>query len=264
MEIQFKVEIMKAIDLSGKKALITGSSRGIGRATAHFFAEAGAEVAIHYRSNFQAAAEAGQEIEARGGKCLLVEADLASKKDVERMVSRCLEAWETIDILVNNAGIWTYGEMGRMSEETWRETMAINLDGVFYATNAVVPIMKKNKKGWIVNVASTAAIRGEAFHSHYAASKGALVALTKSLAVELAPDNILVNCVAPGWVETEMNTEVFSDAEFKERVRQSIPLKRIPDPEDVAGPILFLVSDMARHITGETLNVNGGAVLIGG
>jgi len=142
--------------------------------------------------------------------------------------------------------------------------MAINLDGVFYATNAVVPIMKKNKQGWIVNVASTAAIRGEAFHSHYAASKGALVALTKSLAVELAPDNILVNCVAPGWVETEMNTEVFSDAEFKERIRQSIPLKRIPDPEDVAGPILFLVSDMARHITGETLNVNGGAVLIGG
>lgn len=255
---------MKAIDLSGKKALITGSSRGIGRATALFFAEAGAEVAIHYKSNFQAAAETGQEIKARGGKCLLVEADLASKKDVERMVSRCLEAWETIDILVNNAGIWTYGEMGGMSEETWRETMAINLDGVFYATNAVVPIMKKNKQGWIVNVASTAAIRGEAFHSHYAASKGALVALTKSLAVELAPDNILVNCVAPGWVETEMNTEVFSDAEFKERIRQSIPLKRIPDPEDVAGPILFLVSELARHITGETLNVNGGAVLIGG
>jgi len=255
---------MKAIDLSGKKALITGSSRGIGRATANFLAEAGAEVTIHYKKNVQAAVEAGQEIEARGGKYLLVQADLASKKDVERMVSGCLEVWGTIDILVNNAGIWTYGEMGSMSAETWRETMAINLDGVFYATNAVVPVMKKNRRGWIVNVASTAAIRGEAFHSHYAASKGALVALTKSLAVELAPFNILVNCVAPGWVETEMNTEVFSDAEFKERIRQSIPLKRIPDPEDVAGPILFLVSELARHISGETLNVNGGAVLIGG
>jgi len=255
---------MKAIDLSGKKALITGSSRGIGRATANFLAEAGAEVTIHYKKNVQAAVEAGQEIEARGGKYLLVQADLASKKDVERMVSGCLEVWGTIDILVNNVGIWTYGEMGSMSAETCRETMAINLDGVFYATNAVVPVMKKNRRGWIVNVASTAAIRGEAFHSHYAASKGALVALTKSLAVELAPFNILVNCVAPGWVETEMNTEVFSDAEFKERIRQSIPLKRIPDPEDVAGPILFLVSELARHITGETLNVNGGAVLIGG
>jgi len=255
---------MKAIDLSGKKALITGSSRGIGRATANFLAEAGAEVTIHYKNNVQAAVEAGQEIEARGGKYLLVQADLASKKDVERMVSRCLEVWGAIDILVNNGGIWTYGEMGSMSEETWRETMAINLDGVFYTTNAVVPVMKKNGRGWIVNVASTAAIRGEAYHSHYAASKGALVALTKSLAVELAPFNILVNCVAPGWVETEMNTEVFSDAEFKERIRQSIPLKRIPDPEDVAGPILFLVSELARHISGETLNVNGGAVLIGG
>jgi 3-oxoacyl-[acyl-carrier protein] reductase len=124
--------------------------------------------------------------------------------------------------------------------------------------------MKKQGQGWIVNVASTAAVRGEPFHSHYAASKGALLALTKSLAVELALANIRVNCVAPGWVDTDMCTEVFADPEFREKVRQSIPLKRIPPPEDIAGPILFLVSDLAVHITGEILNVNGGSVLCGG
>jgi len=255
---------MSTINLKGKKALVTGGSRGIGRATARLLAESGAEVAIHYKSNLAAALGVRQEIEARGGKGLVVQADMASQREVTRMVTDCLKAWGSIDILINNAGIWTFGEMGSMTEETWRETMAVNLDGVFYATNAAVPAMKKSRRGWIVNVASTAAVRGEAFHSHYAASKGALVAMTKSLAVELAPYNILVNCVAPGWVETEMNTEVFKDPDYKEKIRQSIPLKRIPDPEDIAGPILFLVSDLARHITGETLNVNGGAVLAGG
>jgi 3-oxoacyl-[acyl-carrier protein] reductase len=255
---------MSTINLKGKKALVTGGSRGIGRATARLLAESGAEVAIHYKSNLAAALGVRQEIEARGGKGLVVQADMASQREVTRMVTDCLKAWGSIDILINNAGIWTFGEMGSMTEETWRETMAVNLDGVFYATNAAVPAMKKSRQGWIVNVASTAAVRGEAFHSHYAASKGALVAMTKSLAVELAPYNILVNCVAPGWVETEMNTEVFKDPDYKEKIRQSIPLKRIPDPEDIAGPILFLVSDLARHITGETLNVNGGAVLAGG
>ena len=121
--------------------------------------------------------------------------------------------------------------------------------------------MKKNKKGGIINVSSTAAVRGEAFHSHYAASKGAVVSLTKSLAVELAAYNIRVNCVAPGWVDTDMCFEVFGDPGFREQVQESIPLKIIPPPEDIAGPILFLASDLSRHITGEVLNVNGGSVL---
>lgn len=254
----------RIIDLTGKRALITGGSRGIGRATAILLAEAGADVAIHYRNNDQAAFEVKKIVEEKGRECLVLKAEISKKDEVERMVKSCLDRWGRIDILVNNAGIWTYGEMGNLPEEVWRETMAVNLDGVYYVTNAVVPWMKKQKQGWIVNVASTAAVRGEAFHSHYAASKGALVSLTKSLAVELAPDNIRVNCVAPGWVETDMCTEVFSDPEFKERVRQSIPLKRIPPPEDIAGPILFLVSDLAVHITGEILNVNGGSVLCGG
>ncbi len=252
------------IRLDGKKALITGGSRGIGRATALLLAEAGADVAIHYQKNETAAGEVKKQVEARGREALICRAEISSQVEVNNMVAKVGEHWGRIDILINNAGIWTYGEMGNMAEEVWRETMAVNLDGVFYATNAVVPWMKKNKQGWIVNVASTAAIRGEAFHSHYAASKGALLALTKSLAVELAIHNIRVNCVAPGWVDTDMCTEVFSDPEFREKVRQSIPLKRIPPPEDIAGPILFLVSDLALHITGEILNVNGGSVLCGG
>ncbi|MDI6699387.1 MAG: 3-oxoacyl-ACP reductase family protein [Candidatus Saccharicenans sp.] len=252
------------IRLDGKKALVTGGSRGIGKATAVLLAEAGADVAVHYQKNEPAAREVVQKIEAAGRQGLLCRAEISSRQEVERMVATIGEKWGRIDILVNNAGIWTYGEMGNMTEEVWRETMAVNLDGVFFATNAVVPWMKKNRQGWVVNVASTAAVRGEALHSHYAASKGALLALTKSLAVELAPYNIRVNCVAPGWVDTDMCTEVFSDPEFREKVRQSIPLKRIPPPEDIAGPILFLVSDLALHITGEILNVNGGSVLCGG
>jgi 3-oxoacyl-[acyl-carrier protein] reductase len=148
-----------------------------------------------------------------------------------------------------------------MDSSVWKETMEVNLDSIFYMCNAVVPCMKSRGRGWIINVASTAGVRGEAFHSHYAATKGALLALTKSLAVELAPHNILVNCVAPGWVDTDMCAEVFKDPAFKESIRQSIPLKRIPTAEDIAGPILFLASDLARHITGAVINVNGGSVL---
>jgi len=257
-------EEAKMIDLKGKKALVTGGSRGIGRATAILLAAAGADVAVHYRVSERAAFGVKKIIEEKGRDCLLLKAEISRKEEVDQMVKACIERWSSIDILVNNAGIWTYVQMGEMPEEVWRETMAINLDGAYYVINAVVSSMKKRKKGWIVNVASTAAIRGEAFHSHYAASKGALVSLTKSLAVELAPYDIRVNCVAPGWVETDMCTEAFSDPEFKEKVRQSIPLKRIPLPEDIAGPILFLVSDLAVHITGEVLNVNGGSVLSGG
>ncbi len=252
------------IKLEGKTALITGASRGIGRATAILLAEAGAKVAVHYQKNDQAAAEVKKMLEEKGQECLLVRAEISRRQEVEQMVEKVLEQWGQIDILVNNAGIWTYGEIGAMPEAVWRETMAVNLDGVYYVTNAVVPHMKKQKQGWIVNVASTAAVRGEAYHSHYAATKGAIISLTKSWAVELAPHNIRVNCVAPGWVETDMCLEVFSDPEFKEKVKQSIPLKRIPPPEDIAGPILFLVSPLAVHITGEVLNVNGGSVLCGG
>jgi 3-oxoacyl-[acyl-carrier protein] reductase len=251
------------IDLTGKKALITGGSRGIGRATAILFAEAGSDVAFSYRRQEKAALEVKAAIEARGRKCLALRAEISKEEEVKRIVETIIGNWGRVDILVNNAGIWTYLEIGSGDARAWKETMAIDLDSIYYFTDAVVPHMKKQGRGWIINVGSTAGIRGEAFHSHYAATKGALNALTKSWAVEFAPYNIRVNLVAPGWVETDMCTEVFSDPAFKESVRQSIPLKRIPPPEDIAGPILFLASDLARHITGAIINVNGGSVLSG-
>ncbi|MFQ6108286.1 MAG: SDR family NAD(P)-dependent oxidoreductase [Candidatus Aminicenantales bacterium] len=249
------------IRLEGKKALITGASRGIGRATAILFAEAGADVAINFRIHREAAEETKRQIEKRGREALLLQADLARREEINRMVEKLIDKWGQIDILVNNAGIWTYGEMGNMDDSIWSETMKINLDGVFRTCNAVVPFMKEKRKGGIINVSSTAGVRGEAFHSHYAASKGALIAFTKSLAVELAPYNIRVNCVAPGWVDTDMCAEVFQDPDFRQRVEESIPLRRIPSSEDIAGPILFLASDLARHISGEVLNVSGASVL---
>jgi 3-oxoacyl-[acyl-carrier protein] reductase len=251
------------IDLTGKTALITGGSRGIGRATAILMARAGADVAVGYQANEDAARSVRDEIERLGRRCLPLRADISKEAEVRSAVERLAREFGRIDILVNNAGIWTYLEIGSGDAAAWKETMAVNLDSVFYFTDAVVPHMKRQGGGRIINVGSTAGIRGEALHSHYAATKGAVQALTKSWAAEFAASGILVNCVAPGWVDTDMCTEVFGDAAFKERVRQSIPLKRIPPPEDIAGPIVFLASDLSRHITGAIINVNGGSVLCG-
>jgi 3-oxoacyl-[acyl-carrier protein] reductase len=249
------------IRLDGKKALITGGSRGIGRAAAILFAKAGADVAINFVNKEQAALEVTEKVNKLGMECLALKADISQKDQAEQLAGILLSRWKKVDILVNNAGIWTYGEIGNMDSAIWYETMQLNLDAVFFLCNALVPVMKENKEGWIVNVSSTAGVRGEAFHSHYAASKGAIISFTKSLAAELAPFGIWVNCVAPGWVDTDMCEEVFRIPGFRKKVEDSIPLKRIPPPEDIAGPILFLASDLARHITGEVINVNGGSVL---
>ena len=251
------------IDLTGKKALITGGSRGIGRAAAILFAKAGADIAFTYRRQEKAALEMKASLDGMGRRCLALKAEISNEAEVRRVVEEIIRAWGRIDVLINNAGIWTYLEIGSGDTKAWKETMEVNLDSVYYFTDAVIPHMKKQKRGGIINVGSTAGIRGEALHSHYAATKGALNALTKSWAVEFAPYNIRVNLVAPGWVDTDMCSEVFSDPAFKESVRQSIPLKRIPPAEDIAGPILFLASDLARHITGAIINVNGGSVLSG-
>jgi 3-oxoacyl-[acyl-carrier protein] reductase len=249
------------ISLERKKTLITGGSRGIGAETAILFAKAGSDVAISYASRKYAAEEVQDEVHSLGRECLAYQADFSKKNEVLKMVENILEKWGHIDVLVNNVGIWTYGEMGCMEEKVWRETIKVNIDSIFYVCNAVVPSMKTRRRGWVVNVSSTAGVRGEAYHSHYAASKGAVIALTKSLAAELASFGIRVNCVAPGWVDTDMCAEVFTDKNFRKEVEKSIPLQRIAAPEDIAGPILFLASDLARHITGEVLNVNGGSVL---
>ena len=251
------------IDLQGKKAFVTGGSRGIGQATALLLVQAGCDVAINYLEREDMAIKVKDLVKDIGRECLTYKMNLAQKEDIFEAVENIIEHWGHIDILVNNAGIWTYGEVGHMKDEVWEETIKINLNGVYSLCSAVVPHMKKRRQGWIVNVSSTAGVRGEAFHSHYAASKGALIAFTKSLAVELAPSGIRVNCVSPGWVDTDMCTESFSNPEFRRTVEESIPLKRIPDPVDIAGPILFLTSDLAKHITGENLNVNGGAILCG-
>lgn len=249
------------ICLDGRKALVTGGSRGIGKATAILFAKAGADVAINFQHREQAAEEVKGIVSGLGKECLTLRADISQKDQAEGLARDILNVWGRIDILVNNAGIWTYGEMGKMDVSVWEETMRLNCDAVFFLCNAVVPIMKVQKEGLIINVSSTAGVRGEAFHSHYAASKGAIISFTKSLASELAPEGVRVNCVAPGWVDTEMCEEVFRIPGYRKKVEETIPLRRIPPPEDVAGPILFLASDLARHITGEVINVNGGSVL---
>lgn len=252
------------IRLDGRKVLVTGGSRGIGRAAARLFAAAGADVALTYVRNREAADEVCREIESLGREAVACRAEMADKADADRLAGEVLGRWGRLDALVNNAGIWTYLTMGELDPAILRETLAVNLEGLFYMTNAFVPAMKAAGGGSIVTVSSTAGVRGEAGHSHYAATKGAVHAFTKSLAVELAPWGIRVNAVAPGWVDTDMCTEVFRDPAFREKVRLSIPLRRIPPPEDIAGPIVFLVSDLARHVTGEILDVNGGSVLCGG
>jgi 3-oxoacyl-[acyl-carrier protein] reductase len=249
------------INLSNQVMLITGASRGIGRATAQMAAKAGATVAINYR---QAKAEAESlvtEIIKNGGKAAAFQADVGKYHEVEKMVNAVLKPFGQIDILVNNAGIWTYGAIDTMPEEVWDETMAANLKSIYNCCRLVVPHMKARRRGKIINISSTAGQRGEAFHSHYAATKGAIISFTKSLAPELAPYNILVNSVAPGWVATDMSNDAI--AEEGEKITKIIPLRRPGTAEEIAGPILFLASDLASYITGEIFNINGGNVLAG-
>ena len=251
------------IDLNNQVLLITGGSRGIGAATAKLFAKAGADVAITYHGRDGHAGEVINEIKKLGKKSRAYKGDVSKKEVVKKIVEDVVNDFGKIDVLVNNAGIWTYGEIDKMDEKVWDETMDVNLKGTFLFCRYVVPIMKKQGGGTIINLSSTAGQRGEALHSHYAATKGAVISFTKSLSTELGPYNIRVNSVAPGWVDTEMSAEALDDKNYREEVRRGIPLGRIPTAEDIAGPILFLASDLARHITGEILNVNGGSVLAG-
>lgn len=251
------------INLSGRTTIITGGSRGIGAASAIMFAEAGADIAINYHSNEEAARSIHSKVEKMGRKCYFAKADFSLAQDVSRFLDGVMDAFGRVDILVNNHGIWNDGPIAEMTEETWDEIMRVNLKSFYLLCSKTVKIMKNQGGGRIINLSSTAGQRGEPFHSHYAATKGAIISFTKSLAVELAEENILVNCVAPGWVDTDMNNDVFADDEIKRKIIESIPLKKIPPPKDIAGPILFLASELSNHITGEVINVNGGAVLCG-
>lgn len=255
---------MKLIDLKGKTALLTGGSRGVGRATCQMLAAAGAKVGFCYRSREKEAEETLSLIQAEGGNGWAQKADLSEESGVLELFSRFdKEFTDGIDIFIANAGVWFAEEVSidKLTNEQWRQTLSLNLDSVYWATREAVPRLRNG--GRIVYVSSTAAQRGEAMHVDYAASKGALHSMVKGLCVEMGPRSITVNCVAPGWIDTEMAAPVYAVAGERERIEQNIPLKRMAGAEDVAGPIVFLCSDLARHITGEVLNINGGSVLCG-
>lgn len=249
------------INLKGKTALITGASRGIGKACALFLAKAGADVIINYHKT-KNIEKLVKECERYYVQTLPFKADISSASECGKMVDFAIKNFGRIDILVNNAGVWTYAPIDKMPDEVLNETLDINLRGVFYLLREVVPHMKKQKSGNIINISSTAGQRGEAEHSHYAATKGAIISLTKSLATELAFWNIRVNCVAPGWVYTDMTKGPLKSKE-KKQILSLIPMGRVGTPQEIAGAVLFLASDLASFITGEILNVNGGAVLCG-
>ena len=254
---------MIGIDLSGKTALVTGSSRGLGRAAALSLARAGADVVVNYLRDARAAREAASRCEEFGVRAAAVKADVASPSDVKRLFALVEETLGRLDILVANAGIWKSAEIEKMTDQQLSEMLDINVKGVFHCCREAAPLMRRSGGGRIILVASTAGQRGEAFHSHYAASKGAVISLTKSLAPELAADHILVNCIAPGWFDTDMSRPSLSRPDVAEQVLASIPLGRVGRPEEFAGAVLFFASELSTFVTGEILNVNGGAVLVG-
>lgn len=249
------------IDLQGRVVLITGASRGIGRACALLFAKAGADVALTCFNRHEAAEAVAAEVRAMGRRAWVGAGDHGDQATVDRLFAEAAAALGPLDSFVGNHGVWPAEDVAlkEMTGARWNDTIRANVDSIFYTTRAALRQMKVT--GQVVLVGSTAGQRGEAYHADYAASKGAMISLVKSLCVECAP-GITVNCVAPGWVDTEMSTPAFGNG-GKERIAATIPLKRIASAEDIAGPIVFLCSSLGRHITGEILNVNGGSVLCG-
>ncbi|TDJ55329.1 MAG: 3-oxoacyl-ACP reductase FabG [Ignavibacteria bacterium] len=248
------------INLKNNTALVTGGSRGIGRACVQFLSKAGADVAFTYNTNEKLANKLCDEYT---GENIVRSFKVNTNNEdyICNVINTVENDFGKIDILVNNAGIWKKSDIENLSLDKWNNTININLTGTFLFTKYVVPIMKKNNFGRIINISSTAGQRGEAFYSHYAASKGGIIAFTKSLAVELGKYNITVNSVAPGWVKTDMTGDVFENKHEEVKIIKEIPLRKIAVPEDVAGAVIFLASDLASHITGSIINVNGGSVL---
>ena len=261
-----------SLGLDGRVALVTGGSRGIGAEIVRVFVEAGGRVAFNYR---QAQARAEALVKECGGpeRCIALEQNLSSPGDGRALVASAVKAFGRLDILVVNHGVWPAEDapIARMAEEQWRNTLAVNLDSVYGLVQAAVGQMEQQtpsatrgeSMGHIVLISSTAGQRGEAFHADYAVTKGALISLTKSLSSELAPRGIRVNCVAPGWVTTEMSAPALAHPERGPKIASGIPVGRPGSPREIAGPVLFLCTPLAGFISGEVLNVNGGAVLVG-
>jgi len=252
------------LSLEGKVALITGGSRGIGAATVRLFVRAGAKVVFNY---LQSASEAEKLVTECGpASCHAVQADLTETTTAESLVKAAVDHFGSLDILVGNHGIWpaSHVAIDAMSDEQWHRTVAVNLNSVFAVVKHSVAQMKRQRRaGHIVLISSTAGQRGEAGHGDYAATKGALISMVKGLSTELAPFGIHVNCVAPGWVKTDMSGDALLDPQRSREIFATIPLSRVGTPEEIAGPILFLCTKYAEFITGEIFNVNGGAVLVG-
>ena len=252
------------IDLRGRRAFVTGGGRGIGRACSLLLARAGAAVAVGYRTRAGDADDTVAAVRGAGGTAAAIAGDLGDPDAADRAVASATHALGGLDLLIVNHGVWPPKDVPlvSMTDAQWDATRRANLDAVFYVCRAAIPSLGDG--GRIVLVSSTAGQRGEAFHADYAATKGAVISFTKSLAVELAP-RITVNCVAPGWVDTEMAQEPYQreGGAGRRAIEAGIPMGRVASAEDVAGPIVFLCSDLARHITGEVLNVNGGSVLCG-
>ena len=245
--------------LEGKKALVTGASRGIGRAIALALAAEGADIAVNYAGN-QAAAEAvAAEIEAMGCKAIIIQADISSNEAATAMVEQVAKEFGRVDILVNNAGITRDGLLMRMKEADWDAVLTTNLKGVFNCTKAAIKYMMKQKAGHIVNISSVVGVNGNAGQANYAAAKAGVIGFTKATAKELAARGITVNAVAPGFIQTDM-TAVLNEKQV-EAMQATIPLKRLGEPEDIAKAVVFLASDDANYITGQTLNVDGGMVM---
>lgn len=247
---------------AGKTAIVTGSSRGVGRATALRLAEGGANVVVNYLSNDSEADETVRLCQEKGVEAIAVQGDVSEFLAAKEIAKQALDKFGRIDLLVLNAGVWEGSPIEEMSEEVWNKVINTNLKSAWAMTKACVPAMKKQASAAIVMVSSTSGQRGEANYSNYSASKGGQISFTKALASELCP-KIRVNAVAPGWIETAMVRPVFEDAAYKQSVLKSIPLERMATTDDVALSICFLLSDWSRHITGEILNINGGAVLCG-
>ena len=256
------------LSLSGKVALISGGSRGIGAATVRMFTAAGAKVAFSYR-NARTQAEALAK-ECGADVCHPLQSDLNNPESARGLVADTVKHFGRLDILIANHGVWPVADVAidRMPDEQWRNTLSINLDGVFGLVKHAVAQMKSQPRtdgpaGHIVLISSTSGQRGEAYHVDYSATKGALISMVKGLSTELAPFGIYVNCVAPGWVDTDMSAEALANPKSGEEIRRTIPMGRAGKPEEIAAPVLFLCTEHASFITGEIFNVNGGAVLAG-
>ena len=252
------------ISLAGKAALITGGSRGIGAAAVKLFAQAGADVVFSYNKAKEAAQQVEQEAGKHGTRVEGFKADVGRHADNKKLVDHAVARLGRLDVVVANAGVWNVEDLPieKMTEKQWDDMIRVNLKSVYSIIHFCVPQMKQ-KSGKIIPITSTAAQRGESFHTHYGASKGGVVSLVKGLATELARHNILVNSVAPGWVATDMSNPVINTKAGAKAIASAIPLGRAATAEEIAGPILFLASDLANFLVGEIINVNGGSVLCG-